>query len=165
MSLWRKLKHLTAAGWLVRRAFRKDDLEAIAKAVRQSEQAHRGEICVVIEGPLPFSVLWHDTDCRSRAAELFKRYQVDQTREASGILIYVQLLDRQVEILADTGIAARVAPAEWAAICHDIEAAFAAGAWQKGLLDAVDRMTALLSMHFPATTDNPDELDNRPKLL
>lgn len=163
--LLRKLKHLTAAGWLVRRAFRKDDLEAIATAVSLSEQAHRGEICIVIEGPLPLQAIWHDTDCRTRAGQLFHEFHVDRTREASGVLIYVQLVDRQVEILADTGIAAQVAAAEWEAICHDIETAFAAGAWRKGLLAAVDRTTALLVTHFPASDDNPDELTNRPRLI
>ncbi len=165
MSLWRKLKHLTAASWLVRRAFSKNDLDAIASAVGKSEQQHRGEICIVIEGPLPLADIWQNTDCRSRAAALFNDYQVDRTREASGILIYVQLLDRQIEILADSGINAKVEPNQWITICQQIETAFAAGSYQKGLLDAIDQMTQLLTAHFPADADNPNELPNQPKLI
>jgi uncharacterized membrane protein YgcG len=165
MGLIRKLKHLTAPGWLVRRTFRKADLDAVTAAITQSETRHRGEICVVIEGPLPFTALWHETDCRQRAGELFAHYGVDRTREASGILLYVQLLDHCVEILADHGIAALVEQAAWDAVCREIEIDFAAGHYRNGLLKAVDRMTALLATHFPNNDDNPNELSNRPRLI
>ena len=165
MGLLRKLKHLTAPGCLVRRAFREADLDAVTTAISQSETRHRGEICIVVEGPLPFAALRHETTNRQRAGELFAVYGVDRTREASGILLYVQLVDHCVEILADRGIAAVVAQTEWDAICREIETDFAAGRYRNGLVNAVDRMTALLAAHFPAGDDNPNELGNRPRLI
>jgi len=165
MGLLRKLKHLTAPGWLIRRAFRKADLDAIETTIDRSEKTHRGEICVVIEGALPFAALWHETDCRHRAAALFKEYGVDQTREATGILLYIQLLDHQLEILADSGISACVPQALWDEICHAVEAEFAAGHYRDGVILAVERISTLLAEHFPATAgDNPNELGNRPRL-
>lgn len=165
MGLLRKFKHLTAPGWLINRHFAKDDLDAIETAIDASEKAHRGEICVVIEGALPFAALWHEENSRQRAARLFLEYGVDQTREATGILLYIQLLDHQLEILADRGIAGRVPQAVWEDICHATEADFAAGRYRDGLVSAIGRISALLAEHFPAAADdNPNELGNRPRL-
>lgn len=165
MGLLRKLKHLTAPGWLVRRHFGKADLDAVEAAIAASEKSHRGEICVVIEGALPFAALWHEEDSRQRAARLFREYGVDQTREATGILLYIQLLDHQLEILADRGISALVPQAVWDEICHAVESEFAAGRYREGTVSAIGRIGTLLAEHFPATAgDNPNELGNRPRL-
>lgn len=164
MRAWHILKHLTAPGWLLRRHFAKADLDALTAAIAAAEQGHAGEICVVIEATLPFAALRRGLDSRARAGEMFALYGVDRTRAASGVLLYVQLLDRRLEILADRGIAGRVAQAEWDAISAACSRDFAAGRPCAGLIDAVGRIGALLAEHFPATGDNPDELANRPRL-
>lgn len=165
MRLWHLLKHLGAPAWLLRRRFGRAAQDTVAAAIGASEKRHRGEICVVVEAALPFAALRAGLDSRTRAEQLFRKYEVDRTREASGILVYVQLLDRRLEILADRGIAERVATERWAAICHEVEREFAAETIEKGLLLAVDRIGALLAEHFPAGDDNPDELPNRPRVL
>jgi uncharacterized membrane protein len=97
--------------------------------------------------------------------ELFASQRVWDTEENSGILIYVQLVDRRVEILADRGIAARVAQTEWDAICRAMEASFRRGEWRQGALQAVARAGELLAQHFPAGTVNPNELPDQPLVL
>lgn len=163
--LTRLLKHLTSPDWWARRAFRADDLAAIGAAVKASETRQRGEIRIAIEGQLPLRALLREESSRDRAATLFQSLGVAATREATGILVYVQLVDRQVDILADHGISALVPPAEWEAICHRMETAFAAGNYRGGMVDAIERITALLARHFPASGDNPNELDDAPTLL
>lgn len=165
MTISRVLKHLIAPGWLARRRFRYADREVIREAVAASESLHRGELRVAIEGPLPLRVLLRRQTARERAADLFVRLGVGNTEEATGILIYVQLVDRRVEILADRGIDARVAQVEWEGICREMEAAFSEGAWRRGVLDAIDRASCLLQVHFPARGRNPNELDDRPMLF
>lgn len=165
MHLARTLKHLSTPGWLARRAFRAADREAIRAAIAASEQQHRGELRFVAEGPLPLRALLAGQSARGRAAELFGRLGVANTREASGILIYVQLVDHQVEILADRGIAARVAQSEWDAICHEMEEAFRHHAYRRGVLEAIQRASRLLATHFPARPDNINELEDRPEVL
>lgn len=164
MRLRHTLRHLSAPSWLLRRALSPAELDALTAAIAASERQHRGEICVAVDSTLPWSALRRDLDSRQRAAELFRQHGVDRTREATGILIYVQLLDRRLEILADHGIATCVAQAEWDAICRAVETEFAAGRYANGLHLAVDRATALLARHFPAGDDNPDELANRPRV-
>ncbi len=138
---------------------------AITAAIAASEKAHRGELRFVVEGPLSVAQLWRDSAPRARAVELFAQLGVWDTEENSGILIYVQLIDRRVEILADRGIAVRVPQAEWDAICRAMEADFRAGAWRQGALRAVARAGGLLAAHFPAGERNPNELPDKPLVL
>jgi len=159
----RLLKHLLIPDWLARRPFPAAALERIGRAVTASERLHRGEICFAVEGGLPLQLL--SASCRRRAEDLFGSLKVWDTEENSGVLIYVQLVDRDIEIVADRGIAARVAQAEWEAICRAMEQSFRNGQYLPGSLAAIERVTALLARHFPARGVNPDELPDRPALL
>lgn len=165
MDIVRAIRHLTAPSWFARRRFRYADREVIRAAVAASEASHRGELRVVIEGSLPLCTLLRSQSARERAACLFASLGVGNTEEATGILIYVQLIDRRVEVLADTGIAACVPQVEWDQICREMELAFGEGAWRRGVLEAIDRATRLLELYFPARGGNPNELDDFPKLF
>lgn len=166
MRLRRLFKHLLIPRWWAHRAFRREDLAAIAAAVSVAEKNHRGELRFAIEGPLHWRALWRGLAPRARAAQLFRQLGVDRTAERSGVLIYVQLVDRRVEILADRGIAACVAQAEWDAVCRGMEQAFRAGAWRRGAVEAVTRAGELLATHFPAAGgDKPNELPDAPVVL
>ena len=111
MKLSRMLRHLLLPHWWLQRSFSRADLSAIGDAIAACERTHRGELRFVVEGPLPLASLRQDSTSRRRAIELFASQRVWDTEENSGILIYVQLVDRRVEILADRGIAARVVQA------------------------------------------------------
>lgn len=165
MRLSRLFRHLLLPDWWVQRAFSRADLAAIGDAVAAGETSHRGELRFVVEGPLPLSALWRGMSARARAVEVFAAQRVWDTAENSGILIYVQLVDRKVEILADRGIAARVAQAEWDAICRAMEARFRRGEWRQGALQAVTHAGDLLAQHFPAGEANPNELPDQPVVL
>lgn len=165
MSIARLMKHLLTPPWLARRPFGRALVDEIGCAVAVSESRHCGELRFVVEGPLPMAQAWHGVSARQRAAELFASQGVWDTEENSGILIYLQLVDRRVEILADRGIAARVPQAEWDAICRAMEAAFKTGDYRGGALAAVARASNLLVEHFPAAAANPNELPDQPLVL
>lgn len=165
MKLMRCLQHLLLPDWWLRRVFSAADQAAIGAAIAAGEQTHRGELRFVAEGSLPLSALWRDLSARERAVELFAALRIWDTAENSGILIYVQLVEQRVEILADRGIAARVAQAEWDAICREMETRFGSGQWREGALRAVARAGELLAAQFPAGTSNPNELPDQPLLL
>ena len=165
MRFSRLFKHLLLPNWWVQRVFARDDLAAIGDAITACEKSHRGELRFVVEGHLPVSALWRDVSPRMRAIELFSSLRVWDTEENSGILIYVQLVDRKVEILADRGIAARVTQAEWDGVCREMEADFRGGEWRRGALQAVARAGDLLARHFPAGGSNPNELPDQPLVL
>jgi uncharacterized membrane protein len=161
----RALSHLFATGWSVRRAFPRPVLDRIEETIRTSERRHRGEIRFAVEGPLEFLAVLRGLAPRGRALEVFSLLRVWDTEDNIGVLIYVQLVDRNIEIVADRGIAARIPQTDWEALCRRIEKAFRAGRYEEGALAAIAEVTALLEQHFPADASKTDELPDRPVVL
>jgi hypothetical protein len=165
MSLGRALRHLFAPPWTVPRAFPQSALANIEGALKASEQRHRGEIRFAVEGALEFLPVLRGLTARQRALEVFSLLRVWDTEENTGVLIYLQLVDRDIEIVADRGIARLIPQDEWNAICRRIEVSFAAGRYEAGVLAGVAEVSGLLARHFPAGDANPDELPDRPVIL
>ena len=159
----RLLRHALIPDWLARRPFPPDALERIGEAIAGSERLHHGELCFAIEGGLPLQAL--SGSCRERAEELFGLLRVWDTAENCGVLLYVQLVDRDIEIVADRGIAARVPQSEWEEICRAMEEAFRQWRFVEGTMEAIERVTTLLAKNFPAEGLNRNELPDRPRLL
>ncbi|HZD19501.1 MAG TPA: TPM domain-containing protein [Burkholderiales bacterium] len=157
------MKHLFTPHWLALRAFPSSALQAIERAIKASERLHRGEIRFAIEGPLHIGHL--RASPRARARQVFAQLGVWDTEENTGVLLYVQLVDRRIEIVADRGLAARVPQPEWDAICRAMERAFKAGAYQQGALAAIAAVTQILAREFPAGGANPNELPDKPAVL
>ena len=165
MNLRRTFKHLFAPDWLVYRAFPRSALKRLETAIRESETLHDGEMRIAVEAGLDLLPLLRGSTPRSRAREAFSMLRVWDTEENSGVLIYLQLVDRRIEIVADRGISAKVGQAQWDAICRRMEEAFRARRFEAGVLEGIAEITTLLSTHFPARSENPDELPDRPVVL
>ena len=165
MNLKGTFKHLFAPDWLVYRAFPRAALKRIEAAIGQSEAAHRGELRFAVEAGLDLLPLLRGLTPRQRALDVFSRLRAWDTEENSGVLIYVQRVDRDIEIVADRGISAKVGQAQWDAICHRMEEAFRARRFEAGVLEGIAEITMLLTAHFPARRENPDELPDRPVVL
>ena len=165
MNVKRLFRHLLLPPWLMRRVFSAAVMQRIEDAVKQSERGHRGELRVAVEAALHPVPLLRGQSPRRRAEEVFAQLGVWDTAENSGVLLYINWADRDIEIVADRGISARVTQAQWEAICRVIEQAFRAGRFEAGVMEGIRQITVLLAQHFPAAGDNPDELGNRPALL
>jgi hypothetical protein len=159
----RTLQHLFTPHWLARRAFPSPALKAIEHAIKASERRHRGELRFAIEGPLHLARL--RLSPRQLAQRVFAELGVWDTAENTGVLIYVQLAERRIEIVADRGIAERVPQHDWDAICRGMERAFKAGEYQQGALAAIAAVTQILAREFPARGANPNELPDKPAVL
>lgn len=165
MRIKRLFRHLLLPHWWVLRAFPASLLRRIEDAVAASEAAHRGELRVVVEANLPLPGLLQGQSVRERAIELFSQLRVWDTEENSGVLIYLQLIDRRVEVVADRGINARVGQDYWNGVCRRMEAAFRTGNFEGGTLHALSSISEALSEHFAVRAENPDELPNAPLVL
>lgn len=161
----RILDHLLYPRWRSLRTFPLQARRAVEASIRASEATHAGELRFVIEGGLDTAHLLRGIDSRQRAAEVFRRFKVGATQNRSGVLIYVQLADRRVEILADRGIHAKVAEGTWRGICALMEEAFAAGRFEAGAVAGVQAVGRVLAEHFPAGADKVDELPDTPEVL
>ena len=165
MQWQRALKHLLTPDWVAMRPFPADVLGRIETAISASERRHRGELRFALEASLePLDVL-RGIPARARALDLFASLRVWDTEENSGVLIYLQMVDHRIEIVADRGINRLVQQSEWDAICRHMETEFRAGRFESGALAAIVEVTGLLAKHFPPSADNPDELPNRPVVL
>jgi uncharacterized membrane protein len=165
MKPGRILRHLFAPHWIVARAFPRRTLTAIEQAIRNSEKSHDGELRFAVEAGLHPLPLLKGQSARQRAIEVFSGLRVWDTEHNSGVLIYVQLVDRRIEIVADRGISARVAQGEWDAVCRGMERAFRERRYEHGALEAIAHATRLLARHFPSRGVNANELPDQPVLL
>src|SRR5450631_3234789 len=149
MQFARLIKHAAATHWRTRMVFPARTLDAIEQAIGRVEATHTGEIRFAIETALtPWHVLCGVTP-RARALEVFAHLRVWDTELNNGVLIYVQLADRSVEIVADRGFQGRVSAAEWQAVCRLMEEHYRAGRFQIGSIAGVDAIGNLLTRHFP----------------
>ena len=162
--LLRILRHRWLDDSDVRRALPEAALKRIEDRVAASEKRHTGEIRVCVEAGLPWSYLWRRLTARDRAVALFGKLRVWDTAANNGVLIYLLLAERAIEIVADRGLARQVTPAQWEALIAGMREAFRAGRFEDGLNAAVDAVDALLARHFPLAEGeaNPNELPNRP---
>ena len=165
MDLKRILRHLLAPQWVVTRKFPAATMQAIENAVRDSEHLHDGELRFAVEGGLNLWLLLNGRTPRARALEMFSRLRVWDTEHNSGVLIYVQAVDRHIEIIADRGINAKVEQRQWEAIAGRMQTEFRAQRYEAGVIEGMREITALLAQHFPPTGANPDELPNAPVVL
>ena len=151
----------------LRRAFSPTVLTAIEAAIHESERTHRGEIRFAIEAGLEPHDIRAGKTPRQRALEVFAALGVWDTAENNGVLIYVLLADRDVEIVADRGYNLRVTSDQWTEVCHAMERHFAAGDHAAASVQGVREVGRLVAAHFPPLPAgrDEDELPNRPALL
>jgi uncharacterized membrane protein len=169
MQIGRLIRHAAATHWRTRMLFPAATLDAIEQAIGRAEKTHAGEIRFAIEtGLTPLHIL-SGLMPRARALEVFASLRVWDTEHNNGVLIYVQLADRTVEIVADRGFQGRVSPAEWEAVCRLMEEHFRAGRFETGSIAGVDAIGNLLARHFPPNPERSarshNQLPDRPTLL
>ncbi|HVZ46800.1 MAG TPA: TPM domain-containing protein [Ramlibacter sp.] len=165
-----KIKRMLRHRWLdasdTRRAVPPEMVRRLAQRVAASELKHTGEIRIYVEAGLPLSYLWRDAPPRERAVTMFGKLRVWDTEHNNGVLVYLLLAERAIEIVADRGLDAQVSEASWREIVARMSDAFRAGRFEEGLTQAIDEVTALLVQHFPAEPGaaNVNELPDEPVL-
>ena len=165
MDIKRIVKHLLVTDGQVSRVFGRSTLNNIEAAIEASEAEHAGEIRFAVEGGLDGAPLFKGQSARERAIELFSQLRVWDTQQNTGVLIYLLLADRAVEIVADRGIHAKVESQEWSKICRQMEAAFKQSNFEGGVVTGVQTVTRHLKQHFPSDTYDGNELPNKPEVL
>lgn len=164
-TLSRFFKHLTTTIGFGRRAFPEESLKAIEDAIADGEKRHRAEIRVIVEPSLAVLAVLGGQSPRERARELFAHYGVWDTEENCGVLVYINLADHQVEIVADRGIGRTVAAQDWQAICRTMTQGFARGDYHNSTLAALAQLNALLQEHYPDDGSTRNQLANRPVMI
>ncbi len=168
-----KLATITRHLWLdasdTRRAIPPAMLERLAARVAASEARYTGQIRVCVEASLPASYLWRlgrETTLgdltRQRAVMMFSKLRVWDTGQNNGVLIYLLLAERAIEIVADCGLNRFVDDAQWQAMVTHMAGAFREQRYEDGLTEALEETSAVLVAHFARTSASPAPVNELP---
>jgi len=149
-----------------------DDMAArLEQRVALSETRHTGEVRVVVEAALPLSYLWRlglrlslQQAMRQRAMSWFGRLRVWDTEHNNGVMIYLLLAERHIEVVADRGLARQVPASHWDKLVVQLSDQLKAGAFEQGLDGALADVTTLLAQHFPEPSDPVKQRHGRNQL-
>src|ERR1700720_1735596 len=137
MGIKRIGRHLLEHRWRVRRLFPPNVLAAIEQAIKAGEATHSGQVRFVVEGALDGAPLFRGQPARERALDIFAQLRIWDTAHNNGVLIYLLLADRDVEIIADRGVDARVGAGGWEKICKEMEADFRLRNFEQGAIKGI----------------------------
>ena len=166
MNFTRFFKHLLHLPWQVHKKFPPTTLNKIEEAIKLSENQHFGEIRFAVESSLSFFELFQETPCFERGVEVFSELRIWDTEHNNGVLIFLLLADKKVEIIADRGLNKKISKDEWLQVCHLMEQSFKQDEFEAGVLSGIDEITKKLIQHYPSgNKDNLDELSNKPVIL
>lgn len=142
--LWRQVLFvpLLHSRWLTAEARAR-----LTAKVTEAEIGHRGEVFLVIENALPVQMAYHN-NARERAVDLFSDYRVWDTEENTGVLVYVNICEQSLDIIADRGISAHVSPTVWRAMCDKAVAGIANKKVEASLADLLDEVGQLLRQYY-----------------
>jgi uncharacterized membrane protein len=149
----------------VRRIFTPAVLAAIEQAIKAGEATHSGQVRFVVEGALDGAPLFKNQPARARALDIFSHLRIWDTAHNNGVLVYLLLADRQVEIVADRGIDAKVGAAGWERICADMRTEFSRGNFERGVIQGIEAVSRQLAAHFPKHAGGKNELPDAPVVM
>ena len=158
----RVLRHLLALPGAVARAFPSEGFQRIEQAIREGEKLHDGEVRFAVEAALDPAQLWRGVSARSRAIEVFSALGVWDTERNNGVLLYLLLAERDVEIVADRGFNGKVSAAEWELICRRMEGALREGRHAEAVVEGIEGISQLAARHFPPRPGARNELPDAP---
>ena len=165
MGIKRIGKHLIEHHWRVRRIFPQAALDLIEQAIKAGEATHSGQVRFVVEGSLDGKPLFSGQSARERALDIFSHLRIWDTAHNNGVLIYLLLADRDVEIVADRGIDAKVGSAGWDKICKAMESDFKRGNFSGGVIRGIQAVSQQLAAYFPRHGAGPNELPDKPIVM
>jgi uncharacterized membrane protein len=165
MSIKRITRHLLLHHWRANQVFPKGVLDRIEQAIKRGEASHSGQVRFVVEGALDGGPLFRNQPARERALDVFSHLRIWDTAHNNGVLIYLLLADRNVEIIADRGIDTKVGAAGWKKICAAMETEFAARNFERGVIKGIEAVSRELAKHFPPYAGEPNELPDAPVVI
>ncbi|OGB22642.1 MAG: hypothetical protein A3I66_12465 [Burkholderiales bacterium RIFCSPLOWO2_02_FULL_57_36] len=164
-TLSRIFRHLVTTSADARRIFPAATLDAIQKTIAAGETLHRAEVRLIIEPSLSIQTVLNGTSSRERALELFAIHGIWDTEENCGVLVYIELADHKVEIIADRAANRVIDEVEWREICQTMTAGFARKVYGESVIAAMEKLNVLLHARFPDDGSRPNQLSDQPIML
>ncbi len=101
-----------------------------------------------------------DIQVDNAAAAEFLRARVSHTQAATGVLIYISLMEHRVVVLGDSAIATKVQQSDWDGMVSVILAGIKRKDFAGGIKSGIEIAGELLAIHFPVSPGDRNELHN-----
>jgi uncharacterized membrane protein len=165
MNIKRIIKHLSFSHTYLRNTFPRVAFDNIENAIAEVERKHAGQIRFAVETALEIKPLFANLSARERAIEVFSQLRIWDTEQNNGVLVYLLLADRKVEIVADRGVHNKLGQNIWDVICKEMETAFRQGKFEEGICNGIRQVGSHLEHHYPQDGTKINELPDRPVIL
>ena len=165
MAWPRIVRHAATTHRAASKRFAPDALARLQTTITEGEKTHRGEVRLIVEAALPLRKIRRGMSTRQRTIDLFGTFRVWDTEENNGVLLYVNVADRKVELIADRAASRAVPDATWQRICSALQEAFKRGEFEAGTAAAIAAINAELAAHFPTSGAKINSLPDAPVML
>ena len=162
VRLWR---HLVCTNSRAASAYGADGLHRIEQAIGESEKRHSCEIRFIVESNLDSIEIWRGVQPRARAMHLFSQLNVWDTEQNNGLLLYVLLADRAVEIVVDRAIRSAMPDSHWQKVLSQLTLAYKADDFTNATIKALSEISQDLAIHFAPIAGDKNELTNKATLI
>ena len=167
MDWSRAFRHLAATHRGAHRLASEETMVRFQQAIAEGEATHRGEVRLIVESALPLRKIRRGMSTRQRALDLFGTFRVWDTEENNGVLLYINVADRKLEIIADRAASRRIGDPHWQTVCALAQSAFKKGEFEHGLVQALESIHGALAVAFPAQegATRKNELPDSPTVI
>lgn len=164
--MWQRIWCNLFSSWFqLARWFPKNKMRNIRDIIAGGELHHAGELCFAVEARFSLLALLNGLTTRARAEQVFSDLRIWNTQDNSGVLVYLQLAEHKIEIVADRGIAQMVPQAMWQALCSAFSMDMREKTPDQAVIACLEQINRLLTEYFPAATINNNELPDEPVIL
>ena len=159
---WRRLiRHLLA--WRPRhQVLSAEQSQHLASLVQAMEAQHGAEVCICLERRWPLAWAASAATSRERAVHWFTVERVWDTEHNTGVLVYVNVADHAIEIVADRGLNNCISDAQWQRLLEAMRNWFVREDYVGGLQHSLTLLRDLLQQQLPREPSTPNELSDRP---
>jgi uncharacterized membrane protein len=162
----RLLRHWLTWDGAAKRAFPAALFTEIEAAINRAEREQQCEIVFAVEASLKTSEVWAGLTPQQRARRLFGTLGVWDTEANNGVLLYVLMADRSVELVTDRGVRMHIADESWMPMIKDLTNAYKAKEYRHSTLKFFDLLSKRLQQAYPgkagSVSSGENEVSNRP---
>lgn len=136
-----------------------DELLRISNLIKKVEKQTTAEIVLAIQEERK---IFQKMKSIKQLAELeFSKAGIANTKDKTGVLIFILLSEKQFYILADKKISDKVSQKTFDELANEMSYQFRLGNFSSGILNCIESLAKLLSKEFPIRSDDTDELSNK----
>lgn len=136
-----------------------DELLRISNTIKEVEKKTAAEILVTIKEKR--NLLEKRKSIRQLAEIEFQKSGITKTKDRTGVLIFILLSDKQFYILADNTICKKIDQKAFDEIAEKMSNTFRSGKFSKGIIDCINNLSEILTIHFPIQPLDVDEISNK----